>query len=151
VTGRRAISAKDVVRRGRSLYRPLDRVSDPMWRFRCCIGNRLRSCPTRAAWAWSRSTSMVDPAAGSFIVMHVTNYMGRNFVGCDIACEPLHRDLNPSLRLPCRRQAETFDIEQHGCRAEAIANSISRNGNGAPSSVISTVVARRRGLRMPNK
>jgi site-specific DNA-methyltransferase (adenine-specific) len=31
---------------------------------------------------------VVDPAAGSFIVMHVTNDMGRNFVGCDIACQP---------------------------------------------------------------
>jgi site-specific DNA-methyltransferase (adenine-specific) len=34
---------------------------------------------------------IVDPAAGSFIVMRVANDMGRNFVGCDIACEPLHR------------------------------------------------------------
>jgi site-specific DNA-methyltransferase (adenine-specific) len=31
---------------------------------------------------------VVDPAAGSFIVMHVCNAMGRNFVGCDIACRP---------------------------------------------------------------
>jgi hypothetical protein len=31
---------------------------------------------------------VVDPAAGSFIVMRVGNDMGRNFVGCDIACQP---------------------------------------------------------------
>jgi site-specific DNA-methyltransferase (adenine-specific) len=35
---------------------------------------------------------VVDPAAGSFIVMHVCNAMGRHFVGCDIACEPPDRD-----------------------------------------------------------
>ena len=35
---------------------------------------------------------VVDPAAGSFIVMRVGNDMGRNFVGCDIACQPSHRD-----------------------------------------------------------
>jgi site-specific DNA-methyltransferase (adenine-specific) len=34
---------------------------------------------------------VVDPAAGSFVVMHVANDMGRNFAGCDIACEPPHR------------------------------------------------------------
>jgi hypothetical protein len=31
---------------------------------------------------------VVDPAAGSFIVMHVANSLGRNFAGCDIACQP---------------------------------------------------------------
>jgi site-specific DNA-methyltransferase (adenine-specific) len=31
---------------------------------------------------------VVDPAAGSFVVMHVCNDMGRRFVGCDIACLP---------------------------------------------------------------
>jgi site-specific DNA-methyltransferase (adenine-specific) len=31
---------------------------------------------------------VVDPAAGSFIVMRVANEMGRKFMGCDIACEP---------------------------------------------------------------
>ena len=35
---------------------------------------------------------VADPAAGSFIVMHVANDMGRNFVGCDIACGPPDRD-----------------------------------------------------------
>jgi site-specific DNA-methyltransferase (adenine-specific) len=35
---------------------------------------------------------VVDPAAGSFVVMKVANHMGRNFVGCDIACQPSHRD-----------------------------------------------------------
>jgi site-specific DNA-methyltransferase (adenine-specific) len=33
---------------------------------------------------------VVDPAAGSFIVMHVANSMGRRFAGCDIACRPTH-------------------------------------------------------------
>jgi site-specific DNA-methyltransferase (adenine-specific) len=31
---------------------------------------------------------VVDPAAGSFIVMHVANRLGRKFTGCDIACLP---------------------------------------------------------------
>jgi site-specific DNA-methyltransferase (adenine-specific) len=31
---------------------------------------------------------VVDPAAGSFVVMHVANAMGRKFAGCDIACAP---------------------------------------------------------------
>ena len=90
-------------------------------------------------------------------------------------------------RLPCRRPAETFDLEvaglrynvtvgsfpngapaeafisnhkvgnasdvatrdagilislllQYGCTAETIANSISRNGDGSPSRVISTLL-----------
>jgi hypothetical protein len=33
---------------------------------------------------------VVDPAAGSFVVMHVANSLGRNFAGCDIACQPAH-------------------------------------------------------------
>ena len=28
---------------------------------------------------------VVDPAAGSFVVMHAAHQMGRNFIGCDIA------------------------------------------------------------------
>jgi DNA modification methylase len=35
---------------------------------------------------------VVDPAAGSFVVMHVANNLGRNFVGCDIACPPFHTE-----------------------------------------------------------
>src|SRR5262249_18979874 len=31
---------------------------------------------------------LVDPAAGSFVVMRVANQMGRDFIGCDIACRP---------------------------------------------------------------
>jgi hypothetical protein len=28
---------------------------------------------------------VVDPAAGSFVVMHAAHRLGRNFIGCDIA------------------------------------------------------------------
>jgi site-specific DNA-methyltransferase (adenine-specific) len=35
---------------------------------------------------------VVDPAAGSFVVMRVANQMGRDFVGCDIACRPPQPD-----------------------------------------------------------
>jgi site-specific DNA-methyltransferase (adenine-specific) len=35
---------------------------------------------------------IVDPAAGSFVVMRVANQMGRDFVGCDIACRPPQPD-----------------------------------------------------------
>jgi DNA modification methylase len=28
---------------------------------------------------------VVDPAAGSFVVMHATQELGREFIGCDIA------------------------------------------------------------------
>jgi site-specific DNA-methyltransferase (adenine-specific) len=28
---------------------------------------------------------VVDPAAGSFVVMHAARELGRNFVGCDLA------------------------------------------------------------------
>ena len=28
---------------------------------------------------------VVDPAAGSFVVMHAAHQLGRNFIGCDIA------------------------------------------------------------------
>jgi DNA modification methylase len=28
---------------------------------------------------------VVDPAAGSFVVMHAANQLGREFIGCDIA------------------------------------------------------------------
>jgi hypothetical protein len=31
---------------------------------------------------------VVDPAAGSFVVMRVANSLGRNFAGCDIVCQP---------------------------------------------------------------
>jgi site-specific DNA-methyltransferase (adenine-specific) len=31
---------------------------------------------------------VVDPAAGSFVVMHAANAMGRRFAGCDLVCEP---------------------------------------------------------------
>jgi site-specific DNA-methyltransferase (adenine-specific) len=31
---------------------------------------------------------VVDPAAGSFAVMHATHQLGREFVGCDLAYEP---------------------------------------------------------------
>jgi DNA methylase len=37
---------------------------------------------------------VVDPAAGSFVVMRVANQMGRDFVGRDIA-DPLPRDFAP--------------------------------------------------------
>jgi site-specific DNA-methyltransferase (adenine-specific) len=37
---------------------------------------------------------VVDPAAGSFVVMKAAHHLGREFVGCDIACEP------PIERLP---------------------------------------------------
>jgi site-specific DNA-methyltransferase (adenine-specific) len=33
---------------------------------------------------------VVDPAAGSFTVMHVANSLGRHLAGCDIACAPAH-------------------------------------------------------------
>jgi site-specific DNA-methyltransferase (adenine-specific) len=35
---------------------------------------------------------VVDPCAGSFVVMRVANEMGRHFVGGDIACPPFHAD-----------------------------------------------------------
>jgi site-specific DNA-methyltransferase (adenine-specific) len=35
---------------------------------------------------------IVDPAAGSFVVMRVANQVGRDFVGCDIACRPPQPD-----------------------------------------------------------
>ena len=35
---------------------------------------------------------VVDPAAGSFVVMRVANQMGRDFIGCDIACRPPQPD-----------------------------------------------------------
>jgi site-specific DNA-methyltransferase (adenine-specific) len=31
---------------------------------------------------------VVDPAAGSFVVMHAAHQLGREFVGCDLAYEP---------------------------------------------------------------
>jgi site-specific DNA-methyltransferase (adenine-specific) len=37
------------------------------------------------------SDLVVDPAAGSFVVLRVANEMGRDFVGCDIAHRPLQR------------------------------------------------------------
>jgi site-specific DNA-methyltransferase (adenine-specific) len=40
---------------------------------------------------------VVDPAAGSFVVMHVANEMGRRFVGCDIACPPFHADTRKQM------------------------------------------------------
>jgi site-specific DNA-methyltransferase (adenine-specific) len=35
---------------------------------------------------------VVDPAAGSFVVMRVATQMGRDFVGCDIVCWPPQPD-----------------------------------------------------------
>jgi len=32
---------------------------------------------------------VVDPAAGSFVVMHAAHQLGREFVGCDIAYQTL--------------------------------------------------------------
>ena len=40
---------------------------------------------------------VVDPAAGSFVVMRVANQMGRDFVGCDIACRPPQPDGGATL------------------------------------------------------
>ena len=31
---------------------------------------------------------IIDPAAGSFLVMHVAHELGRRFIGCDISCGP---------------------------------------------------------------
>jgi site-specific DNA-methyltransferase (adenine-specific) len=31
---------------------------------------------------------VVDPAAGSFVVMHAAHELGRNFIGCDIVYQP---------------------------------------------------------------
>jgi site-specific DNA-methyltransferase (adenine-specific) len=37
---------------------------------------------------------VVDPAAGSFVVMRVANSLRRNFAGCDIACQPTHPSID---------------------------------------------------------
>jgi hypothetical protein len=41
---------------------------------------------------------IVDPAAGSFVVMHAAHHLGREFVGCDIAyqarIDPVRDDAN---------------------------------------------------------
>ena len=34
---------------------------------------------------------VVDPAAGSFVVMHAAHQLGRDFVGCDLAYYPINR------------------------------------------------------------
>jgi hypothetical protein len=31
---------------------------------------------------------VVDPAAGSFVVMHAAKRLGRDFIGCDLAASP---------------------------------------------------------------
>jgi len=31
---------------------------------------------------------IIDPAAGSFVVMHAAHALSRNFVGCDLAYAP---------------------------------------------------------------
>jgi site-specific DNA-methyltransferase (adenine-specific) len=47
---------------------------------------------------------VVDPAAGSFVVMHAAHPLGRNFIGVDIAYEP-DRDRGPATvdRIPLER------------------------------------------------
>ena len=34
---------------------------------------------------------VVDPAAGSFAVMHAARQLGRNFIGCDLIAPPTWR------------------------------------------------------------
>jgi site-specific DNA-methyltransferase (adenine-specific) len=47
------------------------------------------------------SDLVVDPAAGSFAVMHAAHQRGRDFVGCDLAYDPsqprLHGEMNDYL------------------------------------------------------
>ena len=52
---------------------------------------------------------VVDPAAGSFVVMRVANQMGRDFVGCDIACRPPQPDGGPYLELFARETKPGWD------------------------------------------
>jgi site-specific DNA-methyltransferase (adenine-specific) len=40
---------------------------------------------------------VVDPAAGSFVVMHAAHQIGREFVGCDIAYADIMSDRGPVL------------------------------------------------------
>ena len=49
---------------------------------------------------------VVDPAAGSFVVMRVANEMGRRFVGCDIACQPAQSAFAPFEDIPTAEAAE---------------------------------------------
>jgi DNA modification methylase len=52
---------------------------------------------------------VVDPAGGSFDVMHVARRLGRNFMGCDIAYLP-SADVGriaPAEQIPVRQQMET--------------------------------------------
>jgi hypothetical protein len=43
----------------------------------------------------------VDPAAGSFAVMHAAHQLGRHFVGCDLAYDSnqphFHEEIAPAL------------------------------------------------------
>lgn len=43
---------------------------------------------------------IVDPAAGSFVVMHAAHQLGRNFIGCDLAIKVAGERMPP---LPSRR------------------------------------------------
>ena len=42
---------------------------------------------------------VVDPAAGSFVVMHAAMELGREFIGCDIAVPPVQQARIPKSPL----------------------------------------------------
>jgi site-specific DNA-methyltransferase (adenine-specific) len=87
-------------------------VARASWRTRPCIPDRWPEKvdrklhphikPIRLISALIEATTqpgdlVVDPAAGSFVVMHAARQLGRDFIGCDIAHD----------QTPCRRWLRT--------------------------------------------
>jgi hypothetical protein len=69
---------------------------------------------------------VVDPAAGSFVVMHAANELGRSFIGCDIAypaqevasAQPLVRDFSTKIELS--RELSRFVMFGRGKKSNEI-------------------------------
>ena len=49
---------------------------------------------------------VIDPAAGSFLVMHVAHELGRRFIGCDLAWKPSSRTTPQEIRPPSAQESE---------------------------------------------
>ena len=59
---------------------------------------------------------VIDPAAGSFVVMHAAHQLGRHFIGCDIKYAPIgdpasSRATNAAYRSPILRPSSSEEVD----------------------------------------
>ena len=56
---------------------------------------------------------VLDPAAGSFVVMHAARELGRNFVGCDLCANDNSKYRHKKMAAPKAAKLKSVDHERH--------------------------------------